>query len=147
MKNKYPRDIDVFRQLWENVEKLCKNKRLIAPVEVLKEIKQGDDELTKWIKKMKIFIEPDEFQLAKVSDVLKNFSFLAKAEKTSPNADPWIIALAIVNKESESKKLLCDDYIVVTEESKTRKDRIPEVCRKYNIECINLIELFRREKW
>jgi len=145
MKESYPKDI--FPKLWENIEKLCKEGRLIAPVEVKKEIEQGDDDLKRWIRSKnikKIFMKPDNSQVELVKEILKQYGFLAKPEKSGPNADPWLIALAISKAKAN---LFSNKYIVVTEESKTRTDRIPAVCRNYNIECINLIELFRREGW
>jgi len=139
----YPRDI--FPTLWRNIEGLCREGRIIAPIEVKKEIEEGDDELIRWLNRKdirKIFIEPNETQMKIVADILKNYSFLAKPEKPGPNADPWLIALAI-----EQNNLLFNKCIVVTEESKEKPNRIPAVCRNYNIECIRLIELFRREEW
>lgn len=139
MKNKYPRDVSLFKPVWENVEKLCREGRLIMPIEVLKEIEQGDDELTKWVrKKRKMFIKPNQSQFVKMSNILNKFSFLAKPEKPGPNADPWVIALAVEKNEEEQKVLFPNKYIVVTEESKTKTNKIPAVCKNYNIECINL---------
>lgn len=139
---------DVFPNVWGSMDKLYKEGKLIIPVEVRKEIEQGDDELKRWVKdKKKIFIRPDKNQIKKTMEILEKYSFLAKAEKPGPNADPWLIALAIVKNGEEQEELFPNKYIVVTEESKTRIDRIPAVCGDYNIECINLIELFRREGW
>jgi len=148
MKDKYPRDVSLFKPVWENVEKLCREGRLIMPVEVLKEIEQGDDELKRWTKsKRKILIKPNKPQFAKISEILDKFRFLAKPEKSGPNADPWVIALAVEKNDEEQKTLFPNRHIVVTEESKTKTDKIPAVCRSYDIECISLIELFRREGW
>lgn len=146
MKDKYPQD--TFPSVWQKMDKLYTEGRLIAPSEVRKEIEQGDDELKRWTKgKRKMFIKPNEPQFVIVSEILKKYPFLAKPEKTGPNADPWLIALAIEKNGEERKRLFPNKYIVVTEESKTRNDRIPAVCKNYGIECINLIELFRKEGW
>ena len=104
----------------------------------------------KWAKEegKKIFVKPDKKQSEKMKEILTKYSFLANYEKPGPNADPWLIALAIVRNEEEKGQLFPDKkYIVVTEESKTRKDRIPFICKTYNVDCINLIELFRKEGW
>lgn len=152
MKDKYPQDVTLFKKLWNNMDELCRKNRLIAPIEVLKEIEQGDDELKRWAKakEKKIFVKPDKKQSEKMKEILAKYSFLANPEKPGPNADPWLIAIAIVKNEEEKKSpsLFGDKkYIVATEESKTRKNKMPFVCKIYNIECINLIELFRKEKW
>lgn len=39
------------------------------------------------------------------------------------------------------------EYIIVTEESKTKQNKIPSVAKHYGIECISIVELFRREGW
>jgi len=150
MKNKYPKDLKIFEKVWANMENLIIQGRLIAPVDVMREIEQGDDELKKWAKEKakKIFVKPNKKQSNIVAKILEQYSFLANPSKPGPNADPWIIALAKAKNEEESEKLFPQKkYIVVTEESKSRQDRIPFVCKAYNIECINLIELFKREGW
>lgn len=144
MKDKYPEDI--FPTLWKKMDELYTKGRLIVPLEVKKEIK--DDELKRWTKgKKRMFISPDKSQSDKVKEILRNFPFLAKPQKPGPNADPWLISLAIVKNNEEQTKLFTNKYIVVTEESKTKQNRIPAVAQHYDIECINLMELFRKEGW
>jgi len=148
MKDKYPKDI--FPSVWQKIERLCKESRLIAPIEVLKEIEQVDDELKRWAKKKEIkktFIKPDKYQTERMKEILVKYPFLAGPEKLGSNADPWLIALTIEKNYKEQTELFQNRYIVVTEESKVRKERIPIACKDYNIECINLLELFKKEKW
>ena len=148
MKDRYP--IDVFVDLLPKMESLIEDGRLIAPIEVKREIERGDDELKRWIKgKRKLFVRPDMRQIKKVKQILKDYPFLAKSgEVAASNADPWLIALAIVRNEEEQEKLFSDiKHIVVTEESQIGPNKIPAVCRNYNIECINLLEFFRRVGW
>ncbi len=151
MKDKYPMDVNTFKPLWVNTEKLIKDDRLIAPLDVKKEIEKGDDELSKWAKnKKKLFVSPDKKQLEKVKEILKNYPFLADSGKPGlSKADPWLIALAVERNTEEQQKLdfSRNRFIVVTEESKINPNKIPAVCKNYGIECINLIELFRKEKW
>ena len=53
---------EVFPTLWKDIEKLIKQRLLIAPKEVLNELKRKDDELSKWAAKhQNMFIELDEF--------------------------------------------------------------------------------------
>ncbi len=142
MKDRYLKNI--FPSVWRNMEGLYKQRRLIAPEEVKEELL--DDELKNWIKDKKdMFVKPDSEQIKMVKEILEKFPFLAKPEKPGgPNADPWIIALAIKLKK---QSLFNKEYIIVTEESKTKSNRIPAVARHYGIECINLRELFEREGW
>jgi len=150
MKDRYP--IDVFVDLLPKMESLIKEGRLIAPMEVKREIERGDDELKKWVTgKKRLFVKPDVKQIKKVKEILRDYPFLAKSEEVAAsNADPWLIALAIVRDEEEHEKLfkhLKHKHVVVTEESPTNPQKIPAVCRNYNIECINLLEFFRRLGW
>ena len=44
--------------------------------------------------------------------------------------------------------LLCQKAaLVITQESQTKADKIPDICRKNNIESIPLIEFFIEQKW
>lgn len=140
LKDKYP--MDIFEGLWKELEKLCKFKRFIAPEEVRKEIR--DDGLIKWLRKSDmLFISPDSEQVEKVKEILSKYSFLAK-EEGKANADPWLIALAIVRVRSQ---LFKGKHVILTQESKTKANRIPAVAKEYGIECYDLIELFRSEGW
>jgi len=63
-------------------------------------------------------------------------------------ADPWGIALAIEMTRGSQQTLTPIKRIVVTEEKlRGEKIRIPYVCQKYNIDSIDIIEMFRIEGW
>lgn len=150
LKIKYPRE--VFPTLWEKMEELIQSGRIIAPIEVKKEIEKGDDELKKWVrgkKRNRMFIKPDENQVMKVKEILKDFPFLAKPDKPDePNADPWLFAVVLVKIEEEKERLIqYNSYIIVTEESQRKPKKIPAVCKEIGIVSINLIGLFKEEGW
>ena len=97
-----------------------------------------------------MFIKPDENQVKKAKEILKKYPFLAKSEKSEglDDADPWLIVLAAIKNEEEGMRLFSkNNYIIITEESPVKPNRIPAVCREIKIECINLIEFFKREGW
>ena len=76
-----------------------------------------------------------------VLDILKNPNYqrLVEDRKGIYGADPFVIALAKV-----------EDLIVVTGERATNnlaKPKIPDVCNDMGIECINILDLMRRERW
>jgi hypothetical protein len=117
-----------------------------------KEIEKGDDELKKWVrgkKRNRMFIKPDENQVMKVKEILKDFPFLAKPDKPDePNADPWLFAVVLVKIEEEKERLIqYNSYIIVTEESQRKPRKIPAVCKEIGIVSINLIGLFKEEGW
>ena len=157
MKNRYPKKN--FPSLWEKVEELISKNRLISPLEVKKEIERGDDELSKWVKNKKInrmFIEPDSLQMEKAKEILKKNPFLAEVEKPDNlNADPFLIALALVKKELSKKELVLMklfkdnvtiDYIIITEES-IKPNKIPSICKDLKINCIKLLKMIDLEGW
>src|SRR3989339_961715 len=85
--------IDVFPSIWEKLKFLSDNNRLVAPREVLNEIKQNDDMLSRWAKdQKKMFKEPTQKQIEIVQEILKEFPALIDTERKY-DADPWVIAL------------------------------------------------------
>jgi hypothetical protein len=133
----YPSDI--FPSLWKDLEDLILKDCLIAPHEVLNELEKWDDGLLKWAKNHKrMFKDLDYDQMQQVGKILKDFPNLVDPNKTTPDADPFVIGLAI------SK-----DWTVVTSEKPSTggRPKIPDVCKKYNMKCISLLEFFREQKW
>ena len=101
-------------------------------------------------KQKKLFRELDELQVQIVQEILKKYSSLAKPDKDGPQADPFVIALAVSLEKDPQKTLIktIKKRIIVTEERlKGSKEKIPFVCKDYDIDCINVIELFRTEGW
>jgi len=140
--------IDVFPSVWKNMESLISKGLLVAPKEVLNEIIERDDQLSKWAKKQNNFFrEPTEKQIKILKGILKDYPSLVKDDRRH-DADPWVIALAIEMASSSQKTLTPIKRIVVTEE-KLRGDKIKIslVCQKYNIESIDILDMFRIEGW
>mgnify|MGYP001561527565 CR=1 FL=1 len=140
--------IDVFPSIWEKLKFLVDNNRLVSPKEVLNEIKQNDDMLSKWAKQQKnMFKEPTPKQIAIVQEILKDYPALIDTERKY-DADPWVIALAIEMSSSTQKTIFTIKRIVVTEEKmRGTQIRIPFVCSQKAIESIDIVELFRAEGW
>ena len=140
--------LDVFPSVWEKIEDLINKDLLVAPKEVLNEINEGDDKLAKWAKKQnKLFKYPTNKQIDIVREILNKFPSLVK-ENRKYDADPWVIALAVELATSTQKTLISIKRIVVTEEKiRGNKVKIPFVCQKYEIESIDIIDMFRKEGW
>lgn len=69
--------IDVFPSVWEKLKFLANNDRLLAPREVLNEIRQNDDMLSKWVKaRKKMFKRPTKRQVGIVKKILKDYPSL-----------------------------------------------------------------------
>ena len=132
---------DIFKKLWKDIEALIKQGLLIAPKEVYNELKQVDDEMLEWAKKHKtMFIGLDEEQLKEVISISSKYQRLIDPNKTIPEADPFLIALAKTRK-----------WTVVTSEhprtNPSARPKIPDVCKDYKIKCISLIDFFREQGW
>lgn len=139
---------DVYPGVWKQLTTLVSSARLFAPKEVLNELSKLDDQLLKWAKKQpRMFQEPTEKQVRIVKDILSKYPSLVKSD-TEYDADPWVIALAIEKSQSAQQTLVQVKRIVVTEEKlRGEKIRIPFVCQNYQIQSMDIIDMFRAEGW
>ncbi|NYZ78672.1 DUF4411 family protein [Candidatus Micrarchaeota archaeon] len=146
IQRKYPND--VFKTLWDNLSSLADEDRIIAPKQVLDEINRfvREDYLKTWTAAHKsIFKEPTTANIQKVAEILARFPKLIDSSSEFEQADPYVIALALC--KDPQAKLFENVRIVVTEESFMHENKIPFVCGKFSVGCINTIEFFRREGW
>ena len=82
----------------------------------------------------------DELGQERVNEVLSQFPRLVDSRTGKSGADPWVIALA----------LTIENCIVVTEENPTdskNRPKIPDVCVHFNLQCIKVVDLIKRENW
>ena len=140
--NAWQRDYppDVFPTIWNNIEELIADWRVVTPEEVRVELKRKDDEVLKWaLERSHMFIPIDaSIQLA-VTDILRCYPRLIDTRKSRSGADPFVVALAQIRH-----------LTVVTYEDKTgnmNKPRIPDVCDALNIKQLRFVDLARREHW
>lgn len=140
MKEIYP--IDVFPALWGKLESLLKERVILSPREVLKELESKDDDLLRWAKTHIHFHNLDHEQEKIVKDIMGRFPNFVDYNKPTPEADPFVIALA------KSYNL-----IVIAQEKRVKisgpesKPKIPNVCDELNVEWIQLLDLFRKQRW
>jgi hypothetical protein len=133
----YPKMI--FECVWDGFEDLVNDGRLVAPVEVEKELKAKTDGLHPWCHDASMFEEPSKDVIDALRDVMRAFPNLVDKKTGKNQADPWVVAHAIVG-----------DAVVVTQEAPAPKGlaaKIPDVCKTFDVECIGLLDMFRREKW
>jgi hypothetical protein len=138
----YP--IDLFPSFWNRFEEMCKDGVGMAIELIEREISKKDDGCIKWFKRRKMesfFHEIDNNIQNSVSIILKNTNYqrLVEDKRGTFAADPFVIAFAQVK-----------NLIVVTGEkpsNKLLKPKIPDVCKDMGIECINILDLMRLEKW
>ena len=133
--------MDVFPSVWRKLESKIEDRQLIAPKEVLNEIRQKDDDLLEWAKKhLGVFVE-DSTELADLASELARENPNAAKSKQRGEADLWVIALARLKSEGSLAT-----PVIVTQE-KRRGHQIPRISEKYGIDSIGILDMFRRENW
>jgi hypothetical protein len=128
-----------FPKLWDQLDELIKEGRLVSSSLVLRECsKQRSEELHEWLQpRASMFQMPDEIVQAQVEHIVNTYTGLVTAGKEKFQADPFVIALAKVN-----------GYTVITEETGlTSLSKIPGVCNAIKVGCINLMQLIDQEDW
>jgi hypothetical protein len=131
---------DVFITLWENLDILFQQD-ILSSSEVYRELDKRDDDAKAIGDKYKfIFKKPELEELSYVKKILENHTELIKVKNIlggMPVADPFVIAQAICNRS----------ILVTSELYKPNSHNIPNICKEYEIECINLKGLFIKEGW
>ncbi len=127
---------DVFPPVWDFLAELAGEGVLGASEEVLHELKARDDELLGWARANHCMFHPtDDAVQCEVARILEMHAGLVHHESERQQADPFVIALAVVEGCS-----------VVTSELPTRnlaRPRIPDVCSDLGLRCLSLVEMFR----
>ena len=126
-----------FNPIWEKVTDMIATGALISTSEVRDELK--DDDLVEWSKRNDLLFLPltEEIQ-KKATIILRDFPTLIKMKSTgNSNADPFLIATA----EIEGATIVSDERLG---DESTGDYHIPNVCRRYGIECITLGDFLDR---
>lgn len=136
MRHTYPKD--VFPAAWELLTDLAQTGVLISVEDVIEELLLFEDEILQWANEQgHIFFPLSENIQARAVEILSSHPGILDLKKNKSSADPFVIATAIEHS-----------CAVVTEEkasnSQTRY-KIPNVCRDYGVDCIPIIDMFRRE--
>ena len=141
--------MDIYPGVWKRLSELVNAGLLCAPMEVKRELKEGDDDLFQWAVQNNRMFTPCSDQLErKVAEIMERFPSMIDSDKEDPAADPFVVALALVKDPQQKLMPSGDARVVVSEEKlKGNKIKIPFVCLRYGIECITIHEMFRREGW
>ena len=139
-----------FPSFWKKFELFVKEQKIVSVREVLREIEDNGDRLSKWAinKKKDFFLEPQIDELEFVQEIFQNrhYQRLIKQRQmisSAPVADPFIIAKA---KSIEG--------CVITEDGFYRDGRVKKggpspasICKDFGIACVNLDGFMEREGW
>ena len=138
--DRYPKIL--FPSIWQKVETLIQTKQLYSHIEVLRETKQTiypKDKLLTWSNKnKKLFLGIDTCQVKELNNVKLKYNLQYwnnEINRPGPWADPYLIATAI-----------CEGATIITQENKTKANRIPPVAFQFKIDSLNLLEFFQKLK-
>ena len=132
-RRRYP--LDVFPTFWETLDEWAETGRVVAPEEVLVEIRKVDDDLKAWLEDRRyLFLPPVEEVQVAVLEIMAGHPRLVDTKKGRSIADPWGIAQAEVS-----------GAVVVTEEERAKgaSPKIPDVCDFRKVEHTNVLGLIR----
>ncbi len=131
---------EIFPSVWQRLDDLIDSGALRASEEVLYELERKDDEVLAWVRdRGELIIDIDEEIQIAVQTILKEHRRLLDTRKSRSGADPFVIALAQINRAA-----------VVTYERPTnsaKRPNIPDVCRALGIRCITFLQLLREQGW
>jgi len=138
----YP--IERVPEFWEWLVNMGENNNVKIPIEVLEELKEGDDILSDWVKDINIsnaLLLQEEAVVSSVSHVIDNgyVNDLTDDEIEKIGRDPFLISYALIDRTNRC--------LVTTENSKPSRIRanrhIPDVCNSVSVNCCNTFEFLR----
>ncbi|MCF8350516.1 MAG: DUF4411 family protein, partial [Bacteroidales bacterium] len=138
-------DNPVFQAIWEEIEDLIQQGRFRTINFVEQEINSYEgkqDFLKKWIKKWKkSFIYPTDAECFNAAIPIVNEEYDSgffdpkKQAEGIEEADPYLIAYCKVH-----------NFTLITNESKTRPNRIPGVALKNGVKCIDIYDFLKERE-
>ena len=143
LENIFKYDNPVFKAIWEEIDNLIMSDNLITLDFVQEEINsyEGDREFLRewiknWKKKKKFIIITDETIVNEAIPIINqeyNTGFLNKNKLANgkDEADPYLIAYCKQN-----------NFILITDESKYKSNKIPAIADKNGVRSINLSDFF-----
>jgi len=119
---------------WEALDEHAAHGRVGSSIVVHDELVAGDDELAQWAReRTDSFVMPDQ----NVQDLFNDVADYVRKTYNDPfaadflsKADPWVIAHAL----SEGNTVVTQEVLAGKD---SRKVKIPNVCREFNVRYIN----------
>ncbi len=136
--------IDRVPEFWEWLIDVGSSGHVKIPLEVYEEIKEGKDDLAKWIKESQaseVLLLLEEVDVSLVSHVTDEgyAPDLTDDDVEKIGRDPFLIAYALANQ--------MERCVVTTEVSKPKKQRanrhLPDVCNSLKVLWCNTFEFIR----
>lgn len=139
-----------FGRLWTHLDGLADNGRLVVPEQVHREL--GDDitqDPVRWLRDHSGIVHPTAHLWDRAKEVANRFTDFVDLAKPDGSADPYLIALALEERDRQRSTLWESPVILVTEENRKRPGRvaIPDACDEYGLTVVKLQGLFDSEGW
>lgn len=136
MRHTYPKD--VFPTAWDLLTELAQTNILLSVEDVFEELSLFDDEILQWASEQHHIFHPlSKGVQARAVQILTSHAGILDLKKNKSSADPFVIATAMEHS-----------CTVVTEEKPSNSPiryKIPNVCFDYDVDCIAILDMFRRE--
>ena len=170
--------IDIYSQFWiklnQKLNSFLRDGRLILTDLVKDEIIHtagkredgSDDPAVMWMKERSKYIlniSNDFETVSKVQKIIELFPRSANIDDVPPDADPYLIAYSLLNREQVDLSGNVPNCVIITQEKwngntniekiRSQKPPHPEItkirsiCDYYEIESMDIFELFRAEGW
>ena len=149
----------VFPTLWERIEALIADHQLYIPKRVIDEVTNiYDDEPSTWVARQSSNLyKPSGVDLLNIKEYVTKLSKKYPKMYVNRNneiiADLYVIAIAkiydatVITQEQSNKKKRNKKDKIKKEEDKKRGNRIPTVCYKEKVKCINLLGFIEEKRW
>lgn len=130
---RHPRE--TYQTLWENIDRLISNKVIVLAKELLDEI--SDKEIKEILSKLDFcsLVVDEEIQEL-VAEVVSKQPKLLSFKKGTSSGDAFLIATA------RSYSLT-----VITEENQDKDNKIPQICKSFDVPCVDILGLCKNEGW
>lgn len=132
--------MDVYETQWKMIGENIENGKIIICEAVFNEIKKSV-ELKEWLDNYKKLIAScySDKVLIEAKIIINEYPKLIDINNPSDQSDPYVIALAKLNR-----------FTVLTNEKYSeggKKTKIPYICKKMLINCINIHDFYIKEGW
>ena len=140
------RVITLPQAIWDELATMMSTGAIISHKyvyeEIVSESTENPDFITEWLLTKKAYFENETIEQAvEVAAIIEKFPKLIDPEKEKEQADPWIVAQAII-LDRQTSLLEETEYVIVTQESQNSSKKIPAVCKQFKVRCITLKDFF-----
>ena len=142
------RPIEYHEVTWAKIDTMIAGGQLKSPRGVYDEISAGRDRLWEWIDARQLaFVLDTPDLLMLVGEIIDRFPQLVDESKEALDADPYVVALAVLLSRRRDRPGVEPTVTIVTEEvdRPDRPTKIPFVARRYGVPSTNMDGMLGRE--